>query len=493
MELKFEDHSVQPLAAWASGQFDGAPLGDARRQKRLHTIGRRMAEEPGKTIPELFDRPYDVKAAYHFFDREEVTPENIQARHRETVRRESMRPGIYLLAEDTSEIIYACRDRVEGLGSVGSGSRYLQGFHLHSTLAMRWPGGVSLRQEGNADEKVQRPAVEILGLADQQYYRRKRRKVEKKRRYGRRGDLESDLWEESIHRMGPAPADGSGVCWIRVCDRGSDIFEHMSDCQKYGYGFVLRAAKNRVLEDLETGKRCGNLFETAQRAKPMSQFQLFLRARPGQPARTATLSIAAMKVALRAPQRLGHGPGFLPPIVCHVVRVYEPNPPPGVPPLQWVLLTDQPIETFEDVLEVVLMYSTRWVIEEFHKAIKTGCGAERLQLQTGHRLYAAIAVMALIALRLIHFREQFRVHPDAPADRSGLDALEIRIVEAKLNRKIKTVKDVALAVGRLGGHMNRKADGMPGWLTLWRGMAKLQILKAGVKLQLKLNHPTQSG
>ncbi|MFN3430218.1 MAG: IS4 family transposase, partial [Candidatus Sericytochromatia bacterium] len=161
--------------------------------------------------------------------------------------------------------------------------------------------------------------------------------------------------------------------------------------------------------------------------------------------------------------------------------------PAGSEPLEWLLLSDQPITTVEQALEVALQYVTRWVIEDFHKALKTGLGAERLYLEDAHRLFAAISVMSVDALRLLELRETLRVTPDAPAEASGLDKLELKILKLKTKRVLKTVNDVNLALGRLGGHMNRKADGPPGLITLWRGMKKLKALVEGARLGSQLS------
>ena len=489
MELVYsQTHSGESPEAWAAIHLADAQLGDSQRRARAETIGRAMAESPGEAIPQLFGRKYDVKATYTFFDREEATPDNIQVGHREWTRQEITKPGRYLLPEDTSTFTYSHRENIPGFGPVGNRTRGKnhQGFHLHSTLALRWPDDLEL----DAEEEAERPPVDVIGVLEQQYHVRKKRRKKhdrsKRKRALKNGELESQLWEESIRRTGRAP-DDEEVQWIRVCDRGADIYEHTRDCQDYGYGFVIRAGKNRGLEDPGTGDPGGTLFNVAREAKPLGTFQLNLRARPGQPARTADLSVSATKIAIRSPHRPGHPRGSQPAIECWVVRVYEENPPKGVKPLEWILLTDQPVETREQAIEIALIYSTRWIIEEFHKALKTGCKAEELQFEEGHRFFAAIAIMSLVALRLIHFREQFRINPNAPAEESGFDALEIEILEKKLNRQIKTVKDVAMAVGRLGGHMNRPSDGMPGWITLWRGMKKLSVLKEGAILSTRLS------
>jgi len=90
---------------------------------------------------------------------------------------------------------------------------------------------------------------------------------------------------------------------------------------------------------------------------------------------------------------------------CHDLT--EKRPP------EWILLCDQSVSTFAESLEVALQYACRRLIEEFHKALKSGLGAERLQLEAAHRLYAAIATMSIEALRLIDWRERVRLDPDA--------------------------------------------------------------------------------
>jgi Transposase Tn5 dimerisation domain len=129
---------------------------------------------------------------------------------------------------------------------------------------------------------------------------------------------------------------------------------------------------------------------------------------------------------------------------------------------------------------------TRWLIEEYHKCLRTGLSADSLQLETANRLLAAISVMAVVAVRLLAMKEGARVEPNASAKASGLSVLELRVLSLVLERELNSVGDVALAVGRLGGHMNRKSDGLPGWQSLWAGMQKLRTLVDGVRLVKEL-------
>ena len=174
-------------------------------------------------------------------------------------------------------------------------------------------------------------------------------------------------------------------------------------------------------------------------------------------------------------------------------RQWEENPPQGTKGIEWILLCDEKITTFEEALTCTNQYSCRWIVEDFHKALKTGVGAEKLQLETSERLFSAISIMSIVALRLLKIRETFRINPDDSYKNSGISELELKVLEKSLNRKLKTVKDVNLAIGRLGGHLNRKNDGPPGLLTLWRGMNYLLKLVEGVKLAKALEENKKFG
>ena len=477
--MSFVAHQEPRL--WAEQHFSGAEMSDVRRTDRIVTIAEAMAATPGGSIPTLFAHPYDIKAAYNLFKHPEATPDNVQAGHRELVLSEMQTPGVYLLLEDTTELSFSGRKPVPGLGPIGNGAAGLQGFFVHSVLGARWSPPPA------ATQGSRRPAVEVLGLCDQQYYVRKPRapgtprESSQARKYRER---ESYKWEHAGQRIGPAP---EGVRWIRIGDREADIYEHLRSCHTLGHGFVIRAAKDRALCHPQTGKRAGRLFEVVRRAVPLDEFVLELRARPNQSARRATLLLSATAIESSSPWRPGYGLGRQPSIQCTAVRVWEPQPDVHEG-LEWILLCDAKIESFEQARACALQYATRWLIEEFHKALKSGVGAERLQLETAEGLCAAVALMSVVALRLIDLREHVRRMPERPAEEAGLDPLELEVLRTRTGRKISTVREVALAIGRLGGHLNRKGDGLPGWATLWRGMQTLSMLVEGVRLARKLTH-----
>jgi hypothetical protein len=465
---------------WAEEQFGGAALSDIRRTRRAIRLATRMLEQPGATLPQLGQTRYDVKATYTFFAHPAATPEGLQAGHRTQVREQLRTPGpTYLLVEDTTVCSWSGQLPIVGLGPIGNGGKGLQGFLLHSVLALQWASEPP-------EEEPKRPPVQILGLADQQYHVRckapgaERALPEGSRAFARQQRWrESALWRQSTQHLGPAP---EGVCWVRICDRGADVYEFLQECQAAGHSYVVRAAQDRALLE---GER---LFARVREAPACAQLRLHLRRRGRQRARVARLNIAVVPVVLRAPRRPGAPPGSGTPLSCTALRVWEADAPRASKPgrkrarLEWILLTDRPIETPEQAKECVQQYATRWVIEEFHKVLKSGLGAERLQLEHARRLFAALALMSIVALRLLHLKEWLRVDPEAPAHEAGLDPLELHLLELQTRRSLRSVREVALALGRLGGHLGRKGDGLPGWITLWRGLQQLQSMALGAQL-----------
>jgi len=478
------ENQSQSSQKWAVEHFGGAELSHVKRVDRAVTIAEAMAESPGKSLPQMFTHPYDLKAAYAFFRHPEATPDNLQAGHRERVLCEMEKPGRYLMIADTSEVLCTKTGEIIGLGPVGASKNSQIGFLLHSVLAVRWPP-----EPDQAPPR--RPSVEVLGLADQQYHVRRPRPDELKpnaslRRILPAEELESSLWEKAARRIGPPP-NREDVVWIKVSDRGADIFDHLYECKKQGHYFNIRARQDRVLLT-EDGKRAGKLFETVRATASRGELELELRSRPGQAARRARLQVSVTPLILRAPQVPGHGPGAREPIACAAVRVWEPETPTGVKALEWILLTDLEVTNFEQACEVAQMYATRWLEEEFHKALKTGMDAEGTQLETAEAWFAIVAIKSIAALRLIEFREQTNLMPEAPAESSGLSQLELQVLQARSGKSIKTVAEAALAIGRLGGHLNRKSDGSPGWITLWRGWEILRTLVEGVLIARKLTN-----
>jgi hypothetical protein len=208
-----------------------------------------------------------------------------------------------------------------------------------------------------------------LGLIDQQYLVRSGRpeapskQVVSRQRTER--DRESDRWLESTRRIGPAPATDE-VRWIRVADREADIYEYLQECLAHGHGFLVRVNQDRVVLDPVDNRRLGLVSQRVAGVEPCGGMYLDLRGRDGQPARRARLLVSCGPVRVQAPERPGVTAGTNPPIDCGFIRAWEPSPPEGIEPLEWVLYTHEPTESLEPGLVGVMDYASRFFIEEFH-------------------------------------------------------------------------------------------------------------------------------
>ena len=157
----------------------------------------------------------------------------------------------------------------------------------------------------------------------------------------------------------------------------------------------------------------------------------------------------------------------------NVVHVREIEPPPESAPVEWVLLTSLPVSDATEALETVTAYQRRWTIEEWHKALKTGCQVTARQLRTRERLEPLIALLSIEAVRLLALKQQARLVPDQPAEETFPHSTLEQLQQLRPKQKITTTRDAFRAIARLGGFLARKHDGEPGWQTLWRGWRTL--------------------
>ena len=149
--------------------------------------------------------------------------------------------------------------------------------------------------------------------------------------------------------------------------------------------------------------------------------------------------------------------------------------------LEWILFTTVPVAAAASALERIEWYRLRWVVEEYHKALKTGCAMEQRQLRSGSGLLALLGLLAIVAVRLLQLRTIARAAPATLASQVvAPDLLEtvVRLQGGSVNSM--TADQFWRAVAGLGGFLGRKGDGDPGWQTLWRGWQRLQDLCWGL-------------
>ena len=447
---------------WAQSEFALAELGDQRLTQRLVHIGTALAQNPGGTLPQAFPEWKDLKAAYRFFSQPKVGPEQIQGSHWEQTRARCREPGEYLLIEDTSELDYSGHLGCEGLGAIGNGRG--RGLLLHTTLALRV----------EAWDLRQRPEGIIVGLMNQRCWRRsgppKRGRESWRQRIQR--PRESQRWAALLEQIEPPPAHSH---WVFLADREADFYEPVERCQGRGVDFVIRAYRDRRLADQPS-----YLKDALAQMPVRGATEVELRSRAGQPARTAQVQVRSGTVRFKGPERPG---GDKPDFTVNVVEVREVAAPPGIEPLHWVLLTSLPCGSWAEVQRIVGRYATRWWIEEYHKALKTGVGAEESQLQQAYRIENLVAVLAIVAVRLLNAKWLARTHADQPVNAEVFGSQALEILTARFGRPAGgwTHQTALVAIARLGGFLARKHDGLPGWQTIWRGWQRLIWMSEGLE------------
>ena len=247
----------------------------------------------------------------------------------------------------------------------------------------------------------------------------------------------------------------------------------------------MRSKHDRLCTVLVDGvPRRRKLHGYARPLEPLGGRYVSVAARDGQPARRAKVLIAAGSVELVAPKqpRGDHGPEPLP---VRVVVLREVEAPAGVEPLEWILLSDRPAGDLAEASEVADWYGFRPIVEELHKGMKTGCGVEALQFTTEAALQPVIALLSVVAVFLLGLRDAGRDPATAalPA-RQYVPVTYSDVLCTWRHGEVRadwTVKEFYWALGRLGGHQNRKDGPPPGWLVLSRGWTLLQAMVEGVE------------
>lgn len=448
---------------WAQQNFCDCELGDKRRVKRLINVAEQVVTNPSGSLPEQFPEWSELSAAYRLFAADEVTFESIATPHWQRTR--NCGPGVFLILNDTTEFDFGNHRGVANLGPTGNGGGY--GFLQHNALMVK------------ADRSS------IVGLAAQKIHYRKPapKKENNVQKLSRK--RESQIWGEVVNAAGQPP---EGAQWIHVCDRGGDNFELFCHFVEQRVDWVVRCSHlNRKIE--ANGDKIA-IRDFIEDLEELGSYEMDLRSRPGVKARTATLTIQAGSLVMPLPR---HRSAYVKdqgaaPIPMQIVVAEEPNPPKGTKPLRWVLLTSLPVKTFDDAWTIIEHHEARWLIEEYHKAEKTGCKITSRQLGTKDRLEAMVGLMSVVAVRLLQLKFVASREPDRPA-KSVVPSLWLKMLKAA-RRKLNRIHDLTVGqfyreVAKLGGFLGRKCDGNPGWITVWRGWEKLNNMVYAVELATK--------
>jgi hypothetical protein len=449
---------------WAAAQWGSAKLGDIRLVRRAVQMGEAMATHPAWSLPQQMGSPAALKAAYGLLNDWRLTMEHLATPHWEQTRQAAAQEKVVLFAQDTTELDFTHHPTKQGLGPIGNGKG--RGLLLHSTLAI-----------------VPGETPQVLGLAHQQALLRRPTPQPRPRDYS---SPEGQVWAQAAEAVGKPP---DGVRWVHVGDRGSDDFRFMhATRQDNGKDFLIRVARNRLLawdEEEEVDAEMRKLKDYACSLPAAYEYLLEIPDLHDRPARTAQMRLTWAPITIPAPKQ---GPPELrdqPPISAWVVRTWEVNAPPDVDePIDWILITSVPVHTVEDALERVEWYACRWLTEDYHQCLKTGCAIEKRQFDHRDDIQRLLGFCGPIAVRLLQVRQIARSDPEAPA-RAYIDPLTVQILTERLPHLATeplTMGHFWRGVAQLGGHQGRNHDDLPGWRTLWHGWQHLHDLVTGARL-----------
>ena len=443
---------------WAEQEFSTCDLGDKRRTRRLVQFAAQVASCPDGSTPNQTEYWSDLKAAYRLLDNRRVTFDAIASPHWNKTKRQDA--GVYLISCDTTEVNFGGNNEASGLGPLGPG--FGRGFLLHSGLM------------------IHPQTEEVLGLAGQRIrYRKPAAKKENSTQKLAR-DRESRVWGELIDQIGLPP---EGVRFVNICDRGADNFEVYCKLQLNSHDWVVRAS--RLNRSIELQGEEMSLATSLERLPVVGKYELSYR-NSKEGSRTAEIEVRCGEVIMPQPRQ--KSPWLneieITTIKMNLVEVREVNPPKSSAGLHWVLLTSLPASTFNEAWKVIEYYEKRPIVEEFHKALKTGCRVEERQYETSERLEAITGLLSITAIRLLQLRSEARKAPDRPANEL-VPSVWLKMLGCLRKRKITTVREFYRQLAGLGGHLLRKGDGEPGWITLWRGFKKLHMAVQALRLYRK--------
>lgn len=428
---------------------------------------------PSVGFPQMVADDSELEGVYRLLSNEHVEPEDVLEPHlAATFNRMRQVQGVILVAHDTTELSFGGRQQRRGLG-LTAGKQY--GFRAHVALAVL-PG-------------EERYPLGCCGLV--RVCRTERKNTRGKSWYAMSKDptRESLRWSELLEQVSDRV---HGTESIHLMDREGDNYDLLALMLRRKDRFVVRACYDRALAT------DNHLFACLDSLKPKAFREIEISERPAdgrreakhppRRRRLASVAIAGGSVTIR--QSGGaHAPETQ--LVVNVVRVWELSPPAGEPAVEWILYTTEPVQTKKQLFDVVDHYRSRWVIEEFFKALKSGCSIEKRQLESYHALSMALSMFIPIAWRLLLARSVSRATPTSPATVVA-NAVQLELLRQRLKSAgpLRTAEEATYAIAKLGGHLKR--NGPPGWQTLGRGFEALILMEAGWKAAMAQRRSDQS-
>ena len=473
------------MQGWVQEELESASLGDQRLDARFRIVMDELSEKPSSSIPVACGAWKETHAAYRFFENRRVGASGVLKPHREATLKRIAEQRVVLLVQDTTELdVTRPQERMKGAGPLNDESRW--GFYGHPLLAFtpeRIPLGVV--QANIWARNLEEFLASRRNKAKDPQAKDKRKKalpIEAK---------ESRRWLEGYQVGCEVAAQIAETTIVVISDSEGDIYECFLEASeedgKKKAEWITRACQDRNLSE-RTPQGYAHLREKVASTRVLGTMEVEVRERPAnqakegkrnQPrtARTATVTIQATRVKLRGPQRPGGRPRD---VEVNAILVREQSPPRGEEPIEWLLLTSLPISNFKKVCRVIEYYCCRWQIEIYFRILKSGCKVEDRQFEDADRYLPCLTLYMVIAWRVMYVMMLGRQCPDMSCSRVFSEA-EWKSVFVVVRQETPPdepprLQEMVCLIGRLGGHLGRRADGPPGPKAMWIGMQRMADL-----------------
>jgi len=449
------------ISNWVENELEGIDIGDQRLNKRLAHLLTSASKQPSVSINKMFHTRKEVQACYRFFSNDLVDEKKIIEPHRiRTIERANIHPVVLCLS-DTTSLNYTTRKTLQDSGYISSNNA--QGFFLHATIAIT-------------------PDRLHLGIIGQKIWSRAKEKKVRTSRDRERllfAEKESYRWLEAyIESCGLAEScEDSQV--VHITDREGDIFEIYDEYQnrkavkKNSAHFIVRSNHNRTIYSEEESTNC--LYDKLAASEKLAEISFEVIKREDNTKRRVCQSIHALPIQIKS--RYG---ADRPNLICSLNAVYlrEHNPPEGEKPIIWCLLTSLAINDIGSLKQIIEYYLCRWEIEVFFKTYKSGCKIEEKSLRSADRLFPLFCFFLLVAWRVNYLLHIGRVLPELSCEaffeRSEWKAGYIAATRIKIPPTDPPTMQIMMSyVAKLGGHLGRKSDPIPGVKAIWIGICKL--------------------
>ena len=468
------------MDGWIMEELQTVDLRDKRLEKRLISLLDSLSKSSTASIPAACSDRAEMVAAYRFFDNDKVDFESVLAPHIDASCRRVARQHVALLVQDTTELdLTRPEKQMQGTGPLHRGKRCGALLHLlHAFSTDGTPLGTVYAEAWAREDRTDQPKRGTSA----------RRVICHQTPFE---DKESYRWLETAEQCETVKAECPETQLVMIADRESDIADVIAYCKSQEhFDWVIRSGSDRISAKKAKDEPSQRVVQQLKQRQVVATRQLAVRSRvawgnstlkqhPSQAdrdAREITVTIHRGTVNLndsRRGQRYRLDGG----LKVNAVLVSEVNPPQGVQPVEWLLLTSLPIRSKKQVEKIIDYYQQRWVIELYFKTLKSGCKIESRRFEHLDRFLPSLALYMIVAWRSLYVCRVSRSHAESSCELVYSES-EWRsvwqIVKGSVPpRRPPRLMEMTRIVAELGGYVNRKHSGPPGPQSTWLALQRM--------------------